>query len=314
MLVESDQTKKIGVFYSTILLSCCSTIPKPPAKSPSMKPRFLFLAFLCFTGLFYACISQSVTAAFPSNTVKSFTGTLDGKPVHVFLNSADSTIHGWYSFDDSNSIVIRLKSDCKLTNDPAFTLTEDKESSQQDSIESKTENIPVWKCTYQEGKVTGTKSYTTSHGLQKAPIILTEAYPAGTYPFTLKSFSHTYDAFPGKDSTPQWSIDYSYPVCTQSGANADWINRQVKLTLNKNPDLSFDTIIHQLVQTGLKDYRTQMQDMEEDSTIAAMGFRPSMDYTTSLGINVTYTQADYLVLSTEIYDYSGGAHGNYATT
>lgn len=254
--------------------------------------------------LFIACFSipyqsKAQKALFPYNAYKCFTGTIGAQPAHVYLRSDGGRVNGWYSLDSRH-------------NDPAFVRYDNQKSSGSSLILTEGTvasdgSIPLfeWQVVYRDGMLTGQRKSADQGKTEQ--VKLREDYPAGTYPFTIRIFNHTYDAFPQRDSTPQWETTYVYPVTTLKNANATWIDNQIKILLKGYIAQSFDSIIHQKVRAELQQYRKDMQGM------LTTDYTPSMNYESSFRIDIDYNKENYLVLPTTIYEFAGGAHGNYAT-
>lgn len=258
---------------------------------------FSLILFAAFAATTQIAVAQK--QSFPSDSYKCFTGTVAGKPVQVYLTSLEGRINGWYS-SDNNRDQIPLSFAPQYSNDSIFVLSE------WSAGDGNTADTTLWYCGFYEGVLTGETTQTGRQDASVNQIRLKEDYPAGTYPFAIKSFSNTYDAFAGKDATPQWECDYVYPVCTKEDPNGKWINSQIKGLLQGDPNLDFDQIIAKTVRQRLKEYRTDMEGMDSDM------YGPSTKYQSMLQIYIDFNKNDYLIFNTDIYDFMGGAHGNYA--
>lgn len=262
-------------------------------------------------------------AGFPYNGYKSFTGTVAGHTVQVYLTSLGGRISGWYAQEDQPDWPVRLKYESQKSRDSLLVFSE-LSATEKDSPDS-TAPQWLWQCIYREGALRGKKlasgaldapemagvsTKDTGSAVKSALVLLKEAYPAGTYPFAIRTFNQTFDGLPGNDSKPQWETTYVYPVATSADTNALWINRQIKTLLNGNADQPFDSIINGQVRANLKTYREEMRDMKK----SGYGLTAAMNYETMLQIYIDYNRDNYLVLNADIYEYAGGAHGNYGDT
>ena len=256
----------------------------------------LSLIVACFSIPYH---SKAQETAFPYNAYKCFTGTIGEQPAHVYLRSNGGRVNGWYTLDNYHNDPNFVRYDNQKSTDSLLILIEGA------MAENDSTALPEWQVTYHNGRLSGYRKSADKN--ETYPIELKEDYPAGTYPFTIRIFNHTYDAFPHKDSTPQWETTYVYPVTTSKGANATWIDNQIKTLLKGDVTQPFDSIINKKVRAGLKQYR---EDMQENSTA---NYSSSMNYESSFRIDIDYNKENYLVLPTTIYEFAGGAHGNYAT-
>lgn len=254
----------------------------------------LLILVCCF--VFNKSIAQK--GPFPYNAYKCFTGQIGGQPVHVYLKSNGGRVNGWYTYDDYHRDPTPIRYSGQSA-DSQLVLTE--------GAKADNDSTPLaqWQVVYQDSMLIG--SWISADTTKTDSIKLKENYPAGTYPFSIQVFNHTYDAFPGKDSTPQWETTYVYPTASSKDSNASWINHQVKILLNGDISQPFDSIIRRQVNDGLQQYRKDMQgSIGED-------YSPSMNYESFFQIDIDYNKDDYLILPTTVYAYTGGAHGNYAT-
>ena len=67
--------------------------------------------------------------------------------------------------------------------------------------------------------------------------------------------------------------------------------------------------------TFFKDYREEAADLPAPADTAEVGsYRASLNYESQLASYVLFREGDLLSLAYFVYDYTGGAHGNYGTT
>ncbi|UAY56961.1 DUF3298 and DUF4163 domain-containing protein [Arachidicoccus terrestris] len=264
-----------------------------------MKSITALLIVVCFC----FCIPDKSVAQkkpFPYNVYKCFTGQIGGQPVHVYLRSNGGRVNGWYTYDGFHKAPTAVRYAGQKSTDSLLVLIERAKADDGSSSPAQ------WEVTYHDSLLTGSWK---SPGRTKAdPIELKENYPPGTYPFIIEVFNHTYDAYPEKDSTPQWETTYVYPVASSKDSNGRWMNHQIKILLDGDTSQTFDSIIHGKVSTGLQQYRKDMQGS------IGKAYSSSMNYESFFQIDIDYNKNDYLVLPAMVYAFTGGAHGNYATT
>jgi hypothetical protein len=140
-------------------------------------------------------------------------------------------------------------------------------------------------------------------------ITLTEKYPAGSYPFDITTYADSTKAFSTKENSP--TAEIGFKVLTASGkTSADsWINKQLQKAAGlKEGQTSWDQGIKSLTQSYLSDYQKSVKELAQEGD--SNNF---LNYSNHTNQSVIYNDRDYVIVEQLDDDYSGGAHGNYAS-
>lgn len=126
-----------------------------------------------------------------------------------------------------------------------------------------------------------------------------------TMPYVMQSYHEKQRAFANTNDSVYAEISEQFPVFTGKTSEAYWLNGQVKKILDIDSNLSFQQGIQKINAAYFNDYTKTMNSFKEE------GNNPSFNYQSYEEITVTYNNNGYLILYSEVYDYSGGAHGNH---
>jgi hypothetical protein len=264
----------------------------PKGKMISMKPLLLIAVFILAGGLSGYSQAQD-TNALPRNFYKHFSGTIAGQPVSVQLQCADSSISGSYEYlKHEEDIDLAYHADSSLSGVLFFS-----EGVNDDGGYA---GIPVWKCRYQHGRLTGT--WFSADRRRTYSIRLEEDYPEGVMRFNFMHYDTTAAASPGDTSSPSCEIQGSFPVAAGNDDKAHWLNKQIKKIMELDTALSFEQALKEQNAAYINGYRKEMAFDTADRNNAMAQWQSNND------ISIRYNANGYVVLESNGYDYSGGAH------
>lgn len=227
---------------------------------------------------------------------KRMEGTIADQPVVLQLQCYNGKIQGMYYYLN-HGVWIMLSGAVNPANPNNITI--------QESNFSDGEKTATLDCKYEQGTLKG--SWRSADGRKNYLIDLKESYPEGSYTFTTISLHDSLAAFPQVDSSPVATVSKDFVVPLKDDEDGQWLNLQVKKAIG------IDTALLTLdISTGatkmngkfLKGYRDEVKGMGED------GFASFLNYEDVQHISVCYNENGYVILNTDIYSYTGGAHGN----
>jgi hypothetical protein len=126
-----------------------------------------------------------------------------------------------------------------------------------------------------------------------------------TVSYVMKTYQEKHRAFEHTTDSVYAEISEQFPMFTGKTSEAYWLNKQVKKILNIDSTLSFKQGIQKIHAAYFADYAKTMNSFKDE------GNNPSFNYQAFDEVIVAYNKNGYLILYSEVYDYSGGAHGNY---
>ncbi|MGI4884546.1 MAG: DUF3298 domain-containing protein [Janthinobacterium lividum] len=167
---------------------------------------------------------------------------------------------------------------------------------------------PLWRLRRQGPALVGT--------YQGQPLRLREARPAGALALLVHTFADSIEAFPGQKKSPWGQIEFQAAVPTGGPKElTDNVLRQLNDdSLPTGPALPLIQIWARQRAKFEKYYREAAAASRSDApadTAAPYGY--GLRYQQQAATYVLWNQAPLLSLSYFSYDFSGGAHGNYAT-
>jgi hypothetical protein len=145
--------------------------------------------------------------------------------------------------------------------------------------------------------------------------------PAGSLSFAVRFFADSLAALPHDAKSPR--ARFSWQALLPTGGSA--ATREA-LTTSILRDLRGDTtaakgpqplaeLYRQQRDAFFKDYREEAAGLPAPTDTAETGsYRASLNYESQSASYVLFHQGDLLSLAYFVYDYTGGAHGNYGTT
>jgi hypothetical protein len=232
------------------------------------------------------------------NFYKRLEGTIANQPVVVQLQSYNGQIQGTYYYL-SHGTWITLSGAMNKTNPNNLTLIE--------SNLSDGEKTGTLDCKYEHGTLKG--SWRSADGKKDYLIDLKENYPDGSYTFTTQSVKDSMAAFQ-TDSSPVATVSKDFLVPLKDDDYGKFLSLQIKYALSIDSSLlSMDIGAGAVKMNGkfLKSYRDEVKSVGKTEV-------PFLNYESMASMSVYYNENSYLVLGTDEYSYTGGAHGNGGTT
>lgn len=167
---------------------------------------------------------------------------------------------------------------------------------------------PLWRLRRQGPALVGT--------YQGQPLRLREARPAGALAMVVQTFADSIEAFPGKEKSPWGQIVFQAVVPTGGPAalTANVLRQLNDDSLPGRPALPLAQIWvrqRQQFQAGYREAANASRSDAPADTAAPYGY--GLRYQQQAATYVLWNQAPLLSLGYFSYDFSGGAHGNYAT-
>ena len=246
--------------------------------------------------------SLQVNAQLPKNFYKRLEGTIDGKPVIMQLQRAGGDFSGNYYY---NGPWLRVSNSEEISKD-SVDLTETDRYAYYFSQNSKNANFKLGRTEsgFSGNWISGDRSKTY-------PIKLVEKYPEGSYKFEVGYYKDSLLAKPSVAKSPKAEIGFTYlkPV---DGEKVSWLNEQL-MTLSglKNVNLSREEGFKSLATIYLKDYKDQIGKLLNGPDSS---FVNSMNYYSHDYQSIAFNDKHYVTVESLSDDYTGGAHGNYAST
>jgi hypothetical protein len=164
---------------------------------------------------------------------------------------------------------------------------------------------PLWKLKQQGNALVGT--------LGGQPLRLQQVRPVGSIAFSVRQFSDSIAAYPGKANSPYAHLNLQALLPAQAPA---------ALTASILRDLHGDTLATQPVVQPEQQWRQWQQQFTKDYREDAEALRPettdetpsyALRYESQQAAYVLWNQAPLLSLALYNYSYTGGAHGSYGT-
>ncbi|MGN6476967.1 MAG: DUF3298 domain-containing protein [Flavipsychrobacter sp.] len=276
-----------------------------------MRIAFALLLLLCVTASCNNAHNEQNTSTAPSTTevstsneaYKRFSGTIAGQPVVLNLQvskHAYSVMSGsYYYMKQGKPIRLYILPDSTVKN--GYLVDEDPEVKNSDTQ-------PHWKFMYDGNTITG--KWTSADGKKTYDINLKEDYPQGSYHLGIWSREDSIPYQKGK-ATPSANVSYQLLV-TQGMQNdeADFFNKCILQELGCGSQAAS---LQQCVQTQIDSYavgyRRDLADM--DDTLLSEAFN---NYYQGVSMSVLYNDKGWLIVESNVSDYSGGAHGNYGVS
>jgi hypothetical protein len=230
------------------------------------------------------------------NFYKRMEGTIADQPVVVQLQCYNGKIQGMYYYLN-HGVWIMLTGTVNPANPNNVTIEE--------SNFSDGEKTAMLDCKYDQGTLKG--SWRSADGKKNYLIDLKESYPEGSYTFTTMSLRDSLAAFQQVDSSPVANVSKAFVIPLKDDEESKWLGLQIKKAIGIDSQLlTLD------IQTGatkmngkfLKGYRDEVKNMGEDR------FASFLNYEDVLNISICYNENGYVILNTDVYAYTGGAHGN----
>lgn len=231
------------------------------------------------------------------NFYKRMEGTIAGEPVVVQLQAYNGDISGVYYYRSHGEWL--ALSGTMNTSDPNKVVLI--ESNSGDGEKSGTMD-----CTYGQGALKG--SWRNADGSKNYLIDLKEVYPEGSYTFTTQSLQDSIAAFPQKPESPIATVGNQFVLPLKEDADGKWLETEIKKALHIDSSLmALDLVTGVRKMNGryLQSYKDEAGSMSSGEQLASF-----LNYEDWHTVSVCYNENGYVILNSEAYSYSGGAHGN----
>jgi hypothetical protein len=274
--------------------------------------------FLCFFGLaiLSACNNpkngnnSTGTTDTTGNTKKELTetfykrleGTIAGKKVVVHLQKVNDDVSGSYYYDGS---WLNLSTDTLIGKD-SLVLTE---YSYYESYFTQDFKSPHLALKWTGNGFNGT--WESGDKAKKFPIILSEKYPDGSYPFNTGIYVDSVKAFANQAKSPAAQISFEYLESKNTDESGTWLNTELKKILGIKSQVDRSIGFKNIAADYFKDYKSQVAEQSKDGR--GGDFEAWMNYTNNTQQSVSYNDNGYVVIDFLADAYTGGAHGNYSS-
>lgn len=245
--------------------------------------------------------TKAIVADLPEKFYKRLEGEIAGKHVVMNLEKIEYDYSGSYYYDGS---WLSLAIDTIIGKD-SIVLTE----TPTEGYEYNEKVIPNTLALKWTGNGFSGK-WTSGNKDKSYNIALTEKYPAGSYPFEISTYADSAKAFPNKDNSP--SAEIALKVLTTTGKTpADsWINKQLQMAAGlKEGQTNWEAGLKSLTQNYLKEYQKSVKELAREGDNYNF-----LNYSNHTNQSIVYNNRNYVIVEQLDDDYSGGAHGNYAST
>ncbi|QPH40673.1 RsiV family protein [Pedobacter endophyticus] len=248
--------------------------------------------------------SANVHTELSDSFYKRLEGTIAGKPVVMHLQRVDGDYSGVYYYSGA---WLRLSTDTIVSKDSVVLLENGFYDSYVDK-DAKQSRIGL--------KWTGngfTGNWKNDKDNKSFPVVLKENYPDGSYQFAAGRYQDSVKAEEKNQKSPVAEISVTYLQPKENNANASWLDSELKRiagldSVNGDRKAGFANIS----SAYFADYKSQIADQQKDGP--DRGFMQWMNYTNNSAQSLAYNDNGYVVIDYFVDAYTGGAHGNYAST
>ena len=230
---------------------------------------------------------------------KRFSGTIAGRPVVVQFHRQAGKIHGTYQYSNIGQLV-EFRNWLDTVADENYILSEIVPGVQAEGA--------TWAILIQ-GK-TARGEWWSSDSEQHFPISLTEEYPEGSIRLDAFQIADSASLFPDRASSPKAITTHSYllPAGDQAGFLYDVLRSQIAPGSKEGDDIA--TAIRAANAAYFNAYRKENALLLDDGDAGLFTF----NYTNDEVMQVLYNDQYWLVTELFTASYTGGAHGNYASS
>ncbi|WP_118974105.1 DUF3298 and DUF4163 domain-containing protein [Taibaiella koreensis] len=230
------------------------------------------------------------------NFYKRLEGTIAGQPVVMHLQCAGGVLQGvYYYLKHGTWLMVNGNLDGQRPNNLRLNEVSFSEG----------ETTAIIDCQYGQGTLKG--SWRSPGGDKNYLVELKETYPDGAYTFTAMSLSDSLAAFTPVDSSPVARISNTFVIPLKNDADGKWLEASIKKALHVDSSLlklDIAEAMRNMNSRYLKSYHDEVKGMNREDISAMMNYE-DMQY-----VSVCYNENGFVILNSDGYSYSGGAHGN----
>ncbi len=231
------------------------------------------------------------------NFYKRLEGTIAGQPVVMQLQAYNGDISGVYYYLNHGEW-LSLSGKLNISDPNKVVLTE--------SNSGEGEKSGTMDCTYGQGAFKG--SWRNADGSKNYLIDLKEVYPEGSYTFTTQSLQDSSAAFPQKKESPMATVSNQFVLPLKQDADGKWLETEIKKALHIDSSLMALDLVSgakRMNSKYLQSYKDEAGNMGSDEQ-----FTSFLNYEDWQTVSIVYNENGYVILNSDVYSYSGGAHGN----
>lgn len=244
---------------------------------------------------------KTVIADLPENFYKRLEGDIAGKRIVMNLQKTGSDYSGTYYYNGS---WLNLSIDTLIGKD-SIVLNENNFSEYYFDENAKSNTLALkWTGNGFKGKWTNGKKDKTF------PVNLTEKYPSGSYAFSISTYEDSTKAFPKKIKTPIAEIGFKGLSAIGKSASDIWLNQELKKLMGlKANQTDWNMGFKNLATSYFANYKKTALDYAKDGDTN----EAFLNYSNHSYQSLVYNDKDFVIIEQMDDDYSGGAHGNYAS-
>lgn len=251
-----------------------------------------------------ATISGTIDTIPSSETYKRFSGSIAGQPVVLNLQVSKRgyavMVGSYYYISQGKPIGLYILPDSTVKN--GYLVDEDPEVKNSDTQ-------PHWKFVYDGNTMSG--KWTSADGKKTYDISLKEDYPQRSYHLGIWAKE---DSIPYQRGKARAVATVSYQILVlqhSTKEETDFFNKCIhqELGCDKMPEASLDQCVQTQIDSYAAGYKRELADV--DDTLLSESFN---NYYQGISLDVLYNNNGWLIVESNLSDYSGGAHGNYGVS
>jgi len=242
----------------------------------------------------------------PDNYYKRYEGTIAGQKIVMQLTAAGNEIAGMYYYEN---LGIPIYFSSRSIKGDSLTLDEYPLADRF----SETDKFPTLKLAFSDSSLTGI--WNSGDRIRAFPVELKETYTAGSYKFNYAVIQDSIIPYPEVQGGPmaKFKLSYIIPDTAQTDANK-FLKNEVAVILGYDKissNTSIDEIAKKFSSDYLQSYKNELPQPNEDSIDLTS---PTFKYEFDQRMGIVYNRQDFVIISSNNYEYTGGAHPNHSTT
>lgn len=244
-------------------------------------------------------------SAIGSDFYKRYSGTVAGKPVVVHLNCYGGKIQGSYCYNNMGQDVVLRGYRSPMAEDGECYLREQEKTAGM-SYDSGT----AWELHISGSKASGLRR--SADGTGDGPIDLTEEYPEGCTRLEAFWLADSVALKAEDPRSPKAVATYGYLTAKYDRGSFlyNMLRRQIAPHAAHGEDMA--SALRMNMASYFGDYRQANEPLinESGTDLQALAF----SYSNDQRVLVKYNDDNWLVTEATVASYTGGAHGNYASS